>query len=75
MVPDVGAVDVMEIRAPSAGKTCKVHIPSLVRVITEDPPTTAGPKWLELAIWTFPWGIECHYPTGGGCYIMIKKAA
>lgn len=73
-VPGVGEVYVEEIRAPEGGKGCQVHEPSLIDLLTADPPREGKQKWLQVTIYECPWGGTCCLgPLGGGCYILIKK--
>ncbi|MET0985139.1 MAG: hypothetical protein ABW034_07010 [Steroidobacteraceae bacterium] len=74
-VPGVGDVYVTQIRAPSAGKTCSIHKPSLIKAVAANPPTLNEPKWEELSIHYifFPYRTVCLWPPGGGCYAMVKK--
>jgi hypothetical protein len=74
-VPAVGDVYLMALRAPGvpgAGKDCRIHKPSLIRLLAADPPVLRRPKWIQLTIYDSPVGLVCLGPLGGGCYILVR---
>lgn len=73
-VPGVGDFYVMALKAPAAGKDCRVHKPSLIKAIAADPPKPGQTKWTELSIYKVKDKTYCFYPPGGACYQMIKAA-
>lgn len=73
-VPGVGDVYVTALRAPAAGKECRIHKPSLIKLLKAEPPSGAGPQWRSLTIdYCSDGSLCCRFPAGGGCYIMVLK--
>lgn len=73
-VPGVGKV-VLDNQDPRVTSGCYVHRPSLIDEITANPPSAAGPRWVNMTIYDCPWGTCCLPPSNGACYKMVRFAA
>ncbi|MCA9548771.1 MAG: hypothetical protein KC933_01975 [Myxococcales bacterium] len=73
-VPGVGKV-ILDNEDPRVTSGCYMHRPSLIQEIAANPPSAAGPTWVNLTIWGCSWGICCLPPSNGACYKMVRFAA